>query len=184
MNYAKAKTFAIVGDTLYMLFFEPDRDAMNPMEDMDGLGSITTEKFEHSLPLRFKTRDVKNKIDEDALSGKASRDTKLWWTPDDIALDAVNENQSLLDVAKQSLETYNQWIEGDVWGYVIRKYDDGVSLSGGKRGVVDESCWGFYGMTYVAEEAYQAFDAHVTQKAYEAGINLPPLEPEGLLEAD
>jgi len=41
------------------------------------------------------------------------------------------------------VETYDQYLRGDVWGYIIED-DDGEEI---------ESCWGFYGREYCEEEA-------------------------------
>lgn len=41
-------------------------------------------------------------------------------------------------------ETYSQWAEGDVYGYVI-EHENGDEVDGG-------SCWGFYGIKYAKEE--------------------------------
>jgi hypothetical protein len=43
------------------------------------------------------------------------------------------------DVLNSELDQYNQWINGDVWGYEHYKRD----ING--EPVVEDSCWGFYG---------------------------------------
>ncbi len=48
--------------------------------------------------------------------------------------------------AKGCIETWNQYLGGDVWGYVIED-DDGKRLA---------SCWGFYGKAYAEEQAKEA----------------------------
>jgi hypothetical protein len=45
------------------------------------------------------------------------------------------------DSMRSELETYNQYIEGDVWGYEIYS----LCPSCGKPDEVIDSCWGFYG---------------------------------------
>jgi len=45
--------------------------------------------------------------------------------------------------AKGLVETWNQYLSGDVWGYVIEDAD-GNSV---------DSCWGFYGLEYAKQEA-------------------------------
>jgi len=49
----------------------------------------------------------------------------------------------VIEVLKGELETFNQYLEGDVWGYVITD----------PEGEEVESCWGFYGFEYCKEEA-------------------------------
>lgn len=47
------------------------------------------------------------------------------------------------DAARQDFETFRQWVEGEVYGYVVAP---GTAS--------EESCWGFYGaIEYVREEA-------------------------------
>lgn len=45
-------------------------------------------------------------------------------------------------ILRGEVETYDQYLRGDVYGYVIRKDDE-----------TEDSCWGFYGMDYCLEEA-------------------------------
>jgi len=46
-------------------------------------------------------------------------------------------------VARVHVEVWNQYLSGDVWGYIVED-SDGNEL---------ESCWGFYGHEYCTEEA-------------------------------
>lgn len=48
--------------------------------------------------------------------------------------------------AESLLAEWNQYLSGDIWGYIIED-DDGKHL---------DSCWGFYGRTYCEEEAQSA----------------------------
>ena len=57
-------------------------------------------------------------------------------------------------VVEGELETYNQYLSGEVYGYVI----DGNS---------ENSCWGFYGMDAVMEEAKSIVDAIVKNESKE-----------------
>ncbi len=47
------------------------------------------------------------------------------------------------------IETWNQYLSGDVYGYVIREEGDEEHI---------DSCWGFYGMEHAKEEAQSALD--------------------------
>ena len=49
----------------------------------------------------------------------------------------------MLKVLGGEVETYNQYLTGDVWGYVVRDRD----------GEEKESCWGFYGSEDCLAEA-------------------------------
>lgn len=44
------------------------------------------------------------------------------------------------------VETYDQYLTGDVYGYVIESED----------GTVDDSCWGFFGLDHCIGEAKEA----------------------------
>lgn len=47
------------------------------------------------------------------------------------------------------IEQLDQWLQGDVWGYVIED-EDGEHI---------DSCWGFYGIDYAKQEAAAALAA-------------------------
>lgn len=64
-------------------------------------------------------------------------------TPDD---DTLNK------ILREDVATYAQYLEGDVWGYVIYKPKQTCSL-GHVHEDVDDSCWGFYGVEAAKEEA-------------------------------
>jgi len=50
-------------------------------------------------------------------------------------------------IMAQEVETYSQYLEGDVWGYeVVQKHEDGT------EDILD-SCWGFFGDDFCKEEA-------------------------------
>ena len=55
---------------------------------------------------------------------------------------------------RSEVETYDQYIRGEVYGYVAD--DDG------------ESCWGFFGLDYAREEALRAISAPVSAQALQA----------------
>ena len=64
--------------------------------------------------------------------------------------------------AKSKIDEWNQYLSGDVWGYVVElpAAIDVVTYSGGPDGphkhvhrTSEESCWGFYGLEYCKEEA-------------------------------
>jgi hypothetical protein len=50
------------------------------------------------------------------------------------------------DVGRGTVESWNQYLSGDVWGYVIEDSD----------GDHVDSCWGFYGLKHARDEASYA----------------------------
>ena len=65
--------------------------------------------------------------------------------------------KSATKAAKAYMETWNQYLSGDVYGYIIRSED-------GK----EESCWGFYGLDYCKEAAREAAESMMS---YENAMN-------------
>lgn len=65
------------------------------------------------------------------------------------------------------IETYAQYLEGDVWGYVIT---DDVTEE-----IVD-SCWGFFGQEYCEEEAESAME-YYRKKEQEEAVELMGVTP-------
>lgn len=55
---------------------------------------------------------------------------------------------------RQEVETYNDYLTGQVFGYVIKDAD------GSDLGILGDSCWGYYGNDYCIEEA-KAVAEHV-----------------------
>jgi hypothetical protein len=55
------------------------------------------------------------------------------------------------------IETYDQFLTGDVWGYVIEGTDEEEH----------DSCWGFFGSTYAKTEALEAFKYFVDKRKAE-----------------
>ena len=53
-------------------------------------------------------------------------------------------------VAKSVVDEWNQYLSGDVWGYVI-KDEEGEEV---------DSCWGFYGMEDCEEQARDSATWH------------------------
>jgi len=49
-------------------------------------------------------------------------------------------------IAEQEVEEYDQYLRGDVWGYIVED----------ERGEHLDSCWGFYGREWAEQEAKEA----------------------------
>lgn len=71
------------------------------------------------------------------------------------------------------VETYDQYLRGDVYGYIAE----------GPNGEKIDSCWGFYGYDYMVKEAESNIDFHLAEekKKHEAKVktlikNKVPLE--------
>ena len=59
------------------------------------------------------------------------------------------------EALREELKTWSQYLEGDVYGYVVTRPD----------GEHDDSCWGFYGLEYATQEAKEALDACIEHEA-------------------
>lgn len=54
---------------------------------------------------------------------------------------------------RQEVETYDEYLTGQVYGYVVREVtldDEGEDTGDGEE---EDSCWGFYGLDYCRDEA-------------------------------
>jgi hypothetical protein len=60
--------------------------------------------------------------------------------------------QKAMEIAQAELDEYNQYLQGDVYGYE-------VEIEEGKEG-----CWGIYGLKNAIEEAKRDVDCYVKQK--------------------
>jgi len=77
-----------------------------------------------------------------------------YWVPDQENA-PVKTKQQAIKHARQACELFNQWVNGEVYGYNIPS--------------LDESCFGFFGdMKYCIDEAKSIIDYHV--KEYQKGL--------------
>ena len=88
---------------------------------------------------------------------------------------AERDRETMARVLAADVETYRQWAEGDVWGYIVQTawVDDGDGEITGWDAVDDmgASCWGFIGQQWAkeaAEEALNAVVAEYNERAAEA----------------
>lgn len=58
------------------------------------------------------------------------------------------------EVLQGEVETYSQWLEGDVWGFVAEDKDE----------CDIHSCWGFYGTKTAIESAKESIDDFIKQE--------------------
>lgn len=63
-------------------------------------------------------------------------------------------------LAEGSVEEWNQYLSGDVWGYVVERVE---TCSLGHEHVTEQadSCWGIYGEDYCREEGERALASYV-----------------------
>lgn len=69
---------------------------------------------------------------------------------------SIRLRSASMRLLKGELEEFGKYLQGDVYGYVITGPDNT-----GKE--IEESCWGFYGMDYVREEA-KSIAEHIMQE--------------------
>lgn len=61
--------------------------------------------------------------------------------------------QRIAQIVEGEVETYNQYLSGDIYGYIVRS-KDGEDI---------DSCWGFYGLDAVEKEAKSIVDCKVKE---------------------
>ncbi len=61
--------------------------------------------------------------------------------------------EKIYEIVQEEVDTYNQYLSGDVYGYIIEK--------NGKQ--IESCCWGYYGMEDVVEAAQSEVDYDVQQ---------------------
>ena len=82
-----------------------------------------------------------------------------------VSNDRIREEYSVKRISKQlrekvarilvqEVETYNQWLTGDVWGYEIFEPDNEDLESADSV----DSCWGYYGSDYCLKQAQDGVD--------------------------
>lgn len=121
--------------------------------------------YDHS-GIAFKTGERTYPFDDrwdSAQCGVAYVDRKTWadcmgteWTGSD------EQRQQALKLIAGDVETYGQYVNGEVYGYTVTDPADGE--------VVD-SCWGFYGWDYVVAEATAAAENAVRQVKCSGELN-------------
>lgn len=65
-------------------------------------------------------------------------------------------SKSARKAALSLIETWNQYLSGDVWGYIV-----------GEDSPFEDSCWGFYGKEYAIEQAKEAVDCLIRREEKE-----------------
>lgn len=164
-----------------------DEDAMNPVKEYDNFGKMacwhrryelgheqpseTPEEFIKSLPkdtiifplylmdhsgLSISMRSYGCKWD----SGQVGI---IYATPEDVKKEynvkkiTKQVREKVIKLLEGEVETYDQYLRGDVYGVVIKN----------ERGENVESCWGFFGFDYCKEEAKGMADCYSKQATKE-----------------
>lgn len=83
-----------------------------------------------------------------------------WMKPATSRLTAKLKEQAI-DLMAAETETYDQYLTGDVWGYVVEKIDPEEPDEDGEE--VD-SCWGFFGSDYAKEEGQSVLEYHASEE--------------------
>jgi hypothetical protein len=160
-----------------------DDDASSPKDDSDDHQSgrvflVTTKNrdfvVEHDLvPVSDRTIEIPDSVREThhiyplnayihsvvALSLNSGYPFNDQWDSGQIGFVFVtkdtNEIGNPLQAAESLVKQWNQYLSGDVWGYVIED----------ENGKQVESCWGFYGEKYALEEARYAAKSSAEYRA-------------------
>lgn len=145
-----------------------DEDASNPQEEHDkGLFLVASHRdFYVPEPGEKRCRETFNEYVRDyerthwifpieayihsgvrlAMSHTGNFPDRQWDVSQVGAIFAAKSEWRLSKSARKAAEGYmeawNQYLSGDVWGYII-----------GEETPFEESCWGFYGLDYCEQEA-------------------------------
>ena len=155
----------------YKVIIEEDQDAESPSENQDEHAFIATTRnryFEVDGPHGETASDIGENLEEREkthyvykLNAMIHSGVYLSITSDlkqyhmgfdsgQIGFLLITRGESEIPhpdkYAEGMVETWNQYLSGDVWGYVIED---------GEQNLID-SCWGFYGFEYAKEEAFAA----------------------------
>lgn len=69
------------------------------------------------------------------------------------------------------VETFDQYIKGEVYGYVVERVK--LDADGGEISAVKlDSCWGHYGLKYCVEQAFEAVKCTINSDSVEAAEKL------------
>jgi hypothetical protein len=70
--------------------------------------------------------------------------------------------EKVKNLMRSEIETYDQWLQGFVYGYEVIKFES-CGGCGHKDMAVVDSCWGLYGLDYCKQEA-QSYIDHLENK--------------------
>ena len=87
--------------------------------------------------------------------------------------DSGESRLKALECMKGEIETYNQWLSGDVYGYVIERENTCDKCATCKPETLD-SLWGMYGLDYALQEAKSQARAILQEQGAEIPEELQP----------
>jgi hypothetical protein len=80
----------------------------------------------------------------------------------DMAMKEFGDEEKVKDCLKSEIETYDQYLQGFVYGYeIVSRFQCGSCDNIDEE--VKDSCWGFYGLDYCKQEA-QSYIDHLENK--------------------
>lgn len=115
---------------------EPDGDP-----DPD---AVKIDKYEHSC-IYYSVSGEGTQCRWDTSKGWAV------WYPDKAILDSIKDltgqarRDKIVELARQACELFNQWANGDVYGYIIYGPEKVCNDCGHRERENIDSCWGYYG---------------------------------------
>lgn len=149
-----------------------DDSPENPLTAMDGIGLIYSRSNRHSNFNPEAIQKIKKTRKYYVMLDYYEHGNSVWsvtgegpqcewdsvrfagcWIPDSCLLNElkrvpmVERQEKVKEWARQACETYNQWCNGEVYGYSVRILDEaGEEIS-------RDSLWGMYGLDYCETEA-------------------------------
>jgi len=160
-----AKAYETFEHAGFRVSIHQDEDASAPENGNNDLFLVTTRNRHFVVQRKGfeldSIRDGEHKKDYHALplfayihSGVA---LSLWrggqfsdpWDSGQIGYVLVKKRQGFRNIRKAAeslMSEWNQYLSGDVWGYIVEDAD----------GNNVDSCWGFYGLEYVQKEARES----------------------------
>jgi hypothetical protein len=157
----------------FTIEIHPDTDPMNPRTDWDTFGTIYHTHRKYDLGVKTDDDEIQDMIDSgDYLwqyvyildHSSVSLSTTPFncpWDSGCVGIIAVEKYKAREEFGKRltkqvvdkvykylksEIQTFNQYLQGDVYGFIIKD----------KEGNVVDSCWGFYGQKYCLEQAKEA----------------------------
>jgi hypothetical protein len=82
----------------------------------------------------------------------------------------------VIKVLKAEVEEYDQYLTGDVWGFIIED-SDGEEIQ-------DGSCWGFFGQDYCLQDAKGVVDAEIERRKEQALLDAAKEQASQFVEAE
>ena len=166
----------------YRLRIEQDLDVQNPFDNDEGLGLF----YSGHIHSRETERHLAGQEPDAVILSVYSHSGEYWsvkgemppmmqcpWDMADIAgvwipnkvlleelkdLDAKSRRLRCVEFARQAMKTFNQYLAGDVYGFIIEKYKDG-------EWELIDSCWGIYGYENAKTEGEEYYETIIQRSS-------------------